>query len=545
MILFWNLEHPVQDHGFSLDSGQKEAQMDTQQAPILSELTDEERERAMERYQFIAPLLGQSKPESADWQAAAQQAQCSVKTLRRWVVAFQKRGLAGLARQRRKDEGERRSVSPDLKSRIEAYYLENGYRSIATVHHMACQYAKTQNEPEPSYTVVCEICRALPAGVVCMAREGEKAWRNRFEPINRHESHAPNERWQMDHCKLDILVIDIQSGEVLGRPWLTVALDTFSRAVMGYHLSLYEPSSMSVCLALRQAIWRKPVAEWPMCGIPKQLHLDQGKDFTSRHLEQVAADLGITLIFATPYLARAKGKIERFWRTLNEQLWCELPGYVGPNIKERPEKIAPALTLSEIERYLVAYFLVVYHQKPHTTTGEPPLIRWQKNGFEPRMPASLCQLDLLLTMSQSRKVLRDGLHMNGLIYWANELAGVIEERVLVRFDPQNVAFVVVYHKNRYLCTASVPELSGLKISLKEWHALQAQQRQSARAAISAYRNFLEQDRPPRQLHLPLSLQDVDMLITLERLASAYQDDSPALFPSERTKPLLLSGGNYE
>ena len=282
----------------------------------------------------------------------------------------------------------------------------------------------------------------------------------------------------------------------------------------------------------------------PMCGIPKQLHLDRDSDFTSRHLEQVAADLGITLIFATPYLARAKGKIERFWRTLNEQLWCELPGYVGSDLKSRPENIAPALTLSEVERYLVAYFLAAYHTRPHTTTGEPPLQRWQKAGFEPRMPASLHQMDLLLTMSQSRKVLRDGIHMNGLIYWANELAGMIEEHVLIRFDPQNVAFVVVYHKNRYICTANVPELSGIKISLKEWHALQAHQRQSAHAAISAYRNYLDRDRSPQQLPLALSNQEVDMLITLERLA-ASRDEGPALFPSECQRPLLLAGGNHE
>lgn len=518
--------------------------MEKQQAPILSELAEAERELAMKRYELIAPLLECRKPTTVEWEGVAKQAQCSVKTLRRWVTAFQEQGLAGLARQRRNDKGGRRTVSPELKSRIEAYYLENGARSMATVHRMACEYARQHAEKEPSPTVVREICRALPKGIVCMAREGEKAWRNKFEPINRHESHEPNERWQMDHCKLDVLVINLQSGEVLGRPWLTVALDTYSRAVMGYHLSLYEPNSMSVCLALRQAIWQKPLAEWPMCGIPKQLHLDQGKDFTSRHLEQVAADLGITLIFATPYLARAKGKIERFWRTLNEQLWCELPGYVGSSVQERPEQVTPALTLSEVERYLVAYFLAVYHARPHSTTGEPPGMRWQKAGFVPRMPASLRQLDLLLTMTQSRKVLRDGLHLNGLIYWANELADLIEESVLVRFDPQNVAYLVVYHKNRYACTAVAPDLVGLKISLKEWHTLQAQQRQSARTIISTYRDLLEHERHP-QLPLAFSSKQLDMVILLERMTTATHQDELALFPSDREKPLLLTGGSYD
>jgi putative transposase len=518
--------------------------VDKQQAPVLSELTEAERELAMKRYEFIIALLEQNKPDAAGWDEAAKQSLYSVKTLRRWVKAFQDQGLVGLVRQRRNDIGKRRSASPELERRIEAYFLENGARSKATVCRMSSEYAKTHGERAPSPTVVREICRALPASVVCMAREGEKVWRNRFEPINRHESHEPNERWQMDHCKLDIIVVDLQSGKALGRPWLTVALDTYSRAIMGYHLSLYEPNSMSICLTLRQAIWKKPVVEWPMCGIPKQLHLDQGGDFTSRHLEQVAADLGITLIFATPYLARAKGKIERFWRTLNEQLWCELPGYIGSNIQERPSHIAPALTLSEVEHYLVAYFLAVYHVRSHTTTREPPITRWQKAGFEPKMPLSLRQMDLLLTMSQSRKVLRDGLHLNGLIYWANELAGLIEESVLIRFDPQNVAYVVVYHKNRYLCTAVVPELMGVKISLKEWHTLQTQQRQSARATISAYRKYLDHERTP-QMPLAISLEQVDMMIMLERLVSTSHQNELALFPSDREIPLLLTEGYHD
>jgi transposase InsO family protein len=53
-------------------------------------------------------------------------------------------------------------------------------------------------------------------------------------------------------------------------------------------------------LALRQAIWRKEDARWKVCGIPEVLYTDNGSDFTSRHLEQVSADLKIRLVFSTP-----------------------------------------------------------------------------------------------------------------------------------------------------------------------------------------------------------------------------------------------------
>lgn len=290
-----------------------------------------------------------------------------------------------------------------------------------------------------------------PCHRVYMAHFGERAWRNKFEPISRHESHAPNERWQMDHCRLDILVIDPQSSEVLGRPWLMLALDAYSRAVMGYHLSLETPNSIAVCSTLRQAIWPKPMPEWPMCGIPQQLHLDQGKDFTSRHLEQVAADLKITLIFATGYLARAKGKVERFFGTLNDQLWCELPGYVGSNVIDRPHEVEPALTLSQVEQYLLAFILLVYHQRSHSTTGEPPSVRWQTDQFSPRLPASLRDLDILLMLSQTRIIQRDGIHLYSITYWADALANYIGQRVSVRYDTRDVANIVVYHQDQYLC----------------------------------------------------------------------------------------------
>ncbi|MBV9171207.1 MAG: hypothetical protein JOZ81_14100 [Chloroflexi bacterium] len=55
------------------------------------------------------------------------------------------------------------------------------------------------------------------------------------------------------------------------RPWFTVILDDYSRAVAGYALSLHAPSSIQTTLALRQAIWRKGDPHWSVCGIPKAL----------------------------------------------------------------------------------------------------------------------------------------------------------------------------------------------------------------------------------------------------------------------------------
>lgn len=84
------------------------------------------------------------------------------------------------------------------------------------------------------------------------------------------------------------------------KPWLTTVIDDHSRAVAGYFLSFEDPSALHTSLALRQAIWRKQDSRWIVCGIPDVLYTDNGSDITSQHLEQVAADLKIRLVFSIP-----------------------------------------------------------------------------------------------------------------------------------------------------------------------------------------------------------------------------------------------------
>lgn len=511
----------------------------TLNVPLLSELDEKEREVAMTRYEVIAPLLNYPDPPKEAWQQAAVQGNCSKRTVRRWFKRFQQHGLAGLARKRRQDKGTRRAVSLEMQRLIEALYLEHGHRTFRNLYRIIKSYAERKGLPTPTYTTVRDICKALPPAVVAMAHGGEQAWQDRFEPVLRFESSRPNECWQMDHNQIDLLVVDDTRENVLGRPWLTLALDTYSRAVAGYHLSLTVPSSLSICFALRRAILPKLQPEWIMCGIPDRLHIDRGKDFTSKHLAQVAADLNIQLSFATPYLARAKGKVERFFDTLNMQLWCELPGYVGGNLQDRPPIVQPTLTLQEVEGYLVAFLLKAYHQQIHGTTNEQPAARWQLPGFVPRLLASERELDLLLLFTEERVVQRQGIRFYRLDYWAHELVDHIGQQVQVRYDPENIREIVVYHDNQFVCVATTPQLEGLDINLADWRALQARQRRSIKEVIRAYRDWLDAKRAA--LVPVLSLDEVDLAILMERTIAADRPKKPALFPSECQPALLPSG----
>src|SRR5436190_12666512 len=100
------------------------------------------------------------------------------------------------------------------------------------------------------------------------------------------------------HTPLDIWLV-CPDGKA-AKPWLTIVIDDYSRAVAGYFLSFEAPSSLHTSLALRQAIWRKEDPRWVVCGIPDVLYTDHGSDFTSHHLEQVSADLKTRLVFSLP-----------------------------------------------------------------------------------------------------------------------------------------------------------------------------------------------------------------------------------------------------
>lgn len=155
-------------------------------------------------------------------------------------------------------------------------------------------------------------------------------------------------------------------------------------------MTFQAPSAIQTALTLHQAIWRKQNKDWSICGIPEQFYTDHGSDFTSNHLEQVAIDLKINLVFSAIGKPRGRGKIERFFLSINQLLLQDLPGYLGNAIQ------AKLLTLNELEEKVREFIVYNYHQRIHSTTKKEPILMWNADGFLSNMPESLESLDLLL-----------------------------------------------------------------------------------------------------------------------------------------------------
>ena len=401
------------------------------------------------------------------------------RTLQRWLARYRAGGLAGLGRAARADRG-RSSFPEPLRLLVEGLALRTPVPSAAQVHRQVTAVAVQEGWPVPSYSWVYAIIRGIDPALRTLAVEGAKRYAEVFELVHRRQADRPNEIWQADHTQLDLWVIT-PAGQP-ARPWLTVIEDDHSRAIAGYAVNLGAPSALQTALALRQAIWRKAEPGWHVCGIPAVFYTDHGSDFTSRHMEQAAADLGMRLVFSLPGQPRGRGKIERYMDTINQMCLAALPGYAPRGTKDRAGQAR--LSLAELDAALGEFIVTVYNSRVHSETGQPPQVRWEAGGFLPRLPESLEQLDLLLlTVAKTRKIHPDGIHFQGLRYLDPVLAAYVGEPVIIRYDPRDLAEIRVYHRDRFLCRAICPDLAAATVSLKEITAARSARRRELKRQI--------------------------------------------------------------
>jgi putative transposase len=440
---------------------------------LLTSFSDAERQQAMEHFAVIQPFLEDGVPLPT----LAEQHGLALRTLRRWVARYRTHGLVGLLRKPRGDQGQRRRLAAEFQHVIEGLALRTPRPSIASVYRQAQKLASQHGWPCPSYGTVYAVIRQLPPALVTLAHEGASAYSDQFDLIYRREASCSNDIWQADHTPLDIWLLDERG--IPARPWLTVILDDYSRGIAGYFLSFQHPSALHTALALRQAIWRKSEPHWHICGIPTIFYSDHGSDFTSHHLEQVAADLSLQLSFS--YSARGRGKIERFFETVNQLFLCEQPGYTPP----KTPPATPVLTLPVFEARFRTFLIETYHQRIHSEINMAPQARWEAGGFLPRLPDSLEQLDLLLlTVAKTRRVQQEGIRFQTMRYTDLTLAAYVGEEVTIRYDPRDMAEIRVYHEQRFLCRAICHELAHQTISLKELIRTRNRRRKDVRQALS-------------------------------------------------------------
>lgn len=166
----------------------------------------------------------------------------------------------------------------------------------------------------------------------------------------------------MDTTRLDVFAMDPITLRWV-QAELTIGMDWYTRCVTGIRLTPVSTKSVDAAAVLYQSYRPRPAgknwpthAVWPEHGVPRSVLvdvqavdgtfvgaagpaivpetvvIDHGKIYVSEHMTSVCQRLGISIQPARLRTGRDKGPVERFFRTIREDLLQILPGYKGPDI---------------------------------------------------------------------------------------------------------------------------------------------------------------------------------------------------------------------
>lgn len=308
--------------------------------------------------------------------------------------------------------------------------------------------------------------------------------------IKGSDGKFPLNEVEVDHHLLDIVVIDQENRLPIGRPWLTLLLDRKTRMIVGMHIGFEPPSFHTVALALKNAIeWKDSllarfpdiIGEWPCYGMPVTLFVDNGSEFHGEDFKIACQGLGIEVVFCAVRRPQEKGKIERLFRRIEEDLIHQLPGTVRSNPEQRGDYDAvknAAITLEALWHMLVKWLVMVYSVSEHRGIGDIPLDAWKAGvaDYPVRLPDDIKDLDILLTRTELRSLTRKGIEIFNMRYnkqgeFMQKLINRADKPDIVRvkYNPDNLGSVWVqdWRSGTYFELPCVDQEYAQGLSLRE------------------------------------------------------------------------------
>ncbi|MGR3931005.1 transposase, partial [Pseudocitrobacter faecalis] len=472
-------------------------------------LPDEAWAQARHRTEIIGPLAAL---EVVGHEAADEAAQALGLSRRQVYVlirrARQGTGLVTDLTPGRSGGGKGKGRLPEPVERIirellQKRFLTKQKRSLAAFHREVAQACKTQKLPVPARNTVAQRIAGLHPAKIARSRGGQDAAR----PLQGAggippEVTMPLEQVQIDHTVIDLIVVDERDRQPIGRPYLTLAIDVFTRCVLGMVVTLEAPSAVSVGLCLAHAACdKRPWLEglnvemdWPMSGKPRLLYLDNAAEFKSEALRRGCEQHGIRLDYRPPGQPHYGGIVERIIGTAMQMIHDELPGTTFSNPGQRgeydSEKMA-TLTLRELERWL-ALAVGTYHGSVHNGLLQPPAARWAEAIARTGVPTVITRTTAFLVdfLPIIRRTLtRTGFVIDHIHYYADALKPWIARRdrlpaFLIRRDPRDISRIwVLEPEGQHYLEIHYRTLSHPAVTLWEQRQALAKLRQLGREQV--------------------------------------------------------------
>lgn len=409
---------------------------------------DPRQRRALARFaavQLVLQARQRGIPLCRALHEAAQQAWegrfYSPETIEDWVYRFQHGNFAALYDQPRRDKGQVRSLDP---AATEALLKLRRLHPELTLPALT-QELLAQGILQPGAFSSSTLHRRL-AGAGLDRRSLKAGAAMVSGPTKAFELPLPNMLWMAD-C-MHGPTLKLSNGASM-RTFLFALLDDHSRLCV--HGQFYPAERLEFFLdCLRQALSAR--------GLPDKLYTDNGAAFRSQHLQIVCANLQIKLLHARPYHSFSKGKIERFFWTLQTQFLPRL-------------QLHPVDSLEPMNRQFWRWLEIDYHQRPHSGLSEQtPAARFAAAIAHLRTLPKDIELDRLFLMRLKRRVRKDATISLGRVLWEVpvHLRGLV---IVVHFDPVHWSRVEVWWRDRFIAQATRcnKQLNSQTFSSNDYH----------------------------------------------------------------------------
>jgi putative transposase len=398
----------------------------------------------------------------------------SPRTLRRWVADYRTAEsesgngyialLPGYAAR-----GNRNAKLPERSQQLMLEFIDKHYenlkqRTLYSVWSALGSACEQQGCPTPSYKTFCRTVHGRSGSLQTRKRQGERSaykeepfyWE--LELKTPRHGDRPLEIAHVDHTELDIELRSSFTKRLLGRPWLTLLTDAFSRRVLAFYLTFDPPSYRSCMMIFRECVRRSG-------RLPQILVMDGGREFDSIYFEALLARYECLKKTRPPAKARFGSICERLFGTVNTSFIYNLAGntQITRNVRQVTKSVDPKehaiWTLAALHQLLTEYLYNIYDSTTHSALGQSPreafesgitrsgqrvhrLVAYNSEFFMATLPTT--------TRGTAKVVPNRGAKINHIFYWceAFRYPDCQEKQVAVRFDPfdAGTAFAFVHNQ---------------------------------------------------------------------------------------------------
>jgi hypothetical protein len=174
-------------------------------------------------------------------------------------------------------------------------------------------------------------------------------------------------------------------------------------------------------------------------GCPLNVYCDNGAVYSSHHLQNICATLGIQLLHSRPYKPQGKGKCEKFFQFVESSFKSEVELLI------REGKVT---NLTELNNIFSVWLNQFYNRRKHSSTKQTPISRWDADDETPLKKPTLDTIYEAFLMKDARSASKTGLISVETNEYEVEpfLCG---KKVDIRYDPYDLSKGIrVYYEGK-------------------------------------------------------------------------------------------------